>query len=134
MADVPVYGATDERRRLDRVRHLHDLVGPAAGRLCRRDVVGVASPEGGAMSCEWFIRPDPAECPACERPFERVKIGTSAIGWAFSFADRPDLGLTDKASWLAHLDGKVIEDEYGKVHTAAEFAAFVERKEGLKRA
>lgn len=86
------------------------------------------------MSCEWFIQPEPPECAACGRAFEQVRIGVSAIGWAFSFDQRPDLGATDKASWLAYLADKIIVDEYGTTHTPAEFAAFVERKEGLRRA
>lgn len=85
------------------------------------------------MSCVWFIRTDPPACPTCERPFDQVRIGVSAIGWRFSFDERPDLGLTTKAEWLAYLADKRIVDEYGKEHTPAEFAAFVERKEDLRR-
>lgn len=86
------------------------------------------------MSCEWFVLAEPAECPACRRRFEQLRIGLSAIGWAFSFDARPDLGLTSKAEWLAFLADKRIVDEYDKEHSLADFTAFVEKKEGLRRA
>jgi hypothetical protein len=63
-----------------------------------------------------------------------IRIGLSAIGWAFSFDERPEIGCTTKEEWLVYLADKVIVDEYGKTHTVEEFAAFVERKEGLRRA
>lgn len=85
------------------------------------------------MGCEYFVRADPPECPTCKRPFEQMRIGHSASGWAFGFDHRPDLGLTDKASWLAYLADKRIVDEYDREHTPAEFAAFVEAKEGGRR-
>jgi hypothetical protein len=85
------------------------------------------------MSCEWFIRPEPASCAACGRDFERVRIGVSAVGWAFSFDARSEIGCWTKDEWLAYLADKAIEDEYGNVKTPAEFAAFVERKEGGRR-
>lgn len=85
------------------------------------------------MTTAYFIQPQPPSCETCGRDFERTRIGISAVGWAFSFDEWPAKHLFSKDEWLAYLADKVIEDEYGKVHALADFAALVESKEGHRR-
>lgn len=85
-----------------------------------------------AVSCEWFLQEKPP-CEACGRGYDPVRIGVSAIGWAFSFDPDPDNGLRTLAGWRDQLAGGTIVDEYGKVHTLESFEQFVAGKAHQRR-
>lgn len=89
-----------------------------------------------------FYAIDPP-CPCCKRAGERVHIGKSSTGWAFSFRSYPpqhpdnfpgcpDDGLTCRQDWYAYLTrgNRTIEDEYGREYTFMHFTNEVERTRG----
>ncbi len=75
------------------------------------------------------------ECKCCGRS-DRVKIGLSAIGWAFIFkvGDIEDKTVRDFDHWLEFVkSADRIEDEYHHTQSLQEFLAFIENKKDLKK-
>lgn len=84
------------------------------------------------MGCEWTAHPKKS-CPTCGHSDAPVRIGHSAIGWAFGFDPEPISGRRNLREWSRYLTDKIIMDEYEKQYSLDEFSAFVIGKEGLKR-
>jgi hypothetical protein len=77
-------------------------------------------------------------CECCKRPYEeeRLHIGKSSGGWAFSLHVIPEMGINTLADWVDrwNIPGTYIEDEYGDRLTIGEmFSRIAERKGSLMR-
>ena len=58
-----------------------------------------------------------------------LHIGKRSGGWTFGFQAYPELGLTTRKAWQAHLrqPGVAITDEYDRAFTPDDFDALVDR-------
>ncbi|WP_316200961.1 MULTISPECIES: hypothetical protein [unclassified Bradyrhizobium] len=85
------------------------------------------------MGTNYYVEPQPC-CPTCGRSDDRVHIGKSSLGWAFTFhgyeADGNSPALASAKDWFAYLEGRKIKTEYGDSVTLEELKRIVERKKG----
>ena len=65
------------------------------------------------------------KCDHCGR-FDSLHVGTSSHGWRFHF----NLNVfRNPTKWKEELQGKIIEDEYGRIISHEEFIELVENKQ-----
>ena len=79
------------------------------------------------MGTNYYV-PAPPPCGSCGRPHEAIHIGKQSFGWAFGWdllPDDEDGEATTQAGWWAYLEGKPIEDEYGRPVTLDNLRALV---------
>ena|SRR6185312_1210264 len=64
---------------------------------------------------------------ACEHCSEKqtIRVGHSAMGWAFSFNYLPDRNLVTIKDWYNLLLNKTLYDDYNKRYTDSEFWGYV---------
>ncbi len=88
-------------------------------------------------------QPTPKPCPTCGHTHkaeerEKLHIGKSSFGWAFSLHVMPERGLKRLADWIALInedrDGWVIEDEYGVVITLDSLLEMIRNCSTINRA
>lgn len=90
------------------------------------------------MSTDYYTTVQREGCGHCNRPglwTDRLFVGTSAIGWRFTFKayDEPGLPKT-LAEWRSFLSTRTIVDEYGRVTAGDDFWRLVDAKAGAPMA
>jgi len=83
------------------------------------------------MGMNFYLSPKPIKCPSCGKDGEKIHIGKSSYGWAFSFQAHPDLDIMTYQDWLRtmkeHKDWVII-DENDEEISYMDFLSMVQHK------
>lgn len=79
------------------------------------------------MGTNFYIRTQPS-CPTCKRPYEKIHLGKSSMGWPFLLQWNGGEFYTNWEEMKEWLKGKKIKNEYDEKVSRKQFIQWVESR------